>query len=322
MNGADDFDRFRRILVALDASASSLAALEVAAGLATCLRSELAGLFVEDDDLMNLAELPFAREISLPGGAVRPLDPARMKQEMEQQAAAARRALRVEAQRRRLSWDFRVVRGRVERELSAAAAMADLICVGQGMRPMTRRARLGGTARRAAAGDTAVLFVDRATAGGPGPVMVIDDGSPTARRALRLAIRIARDRGQSLILFILADEAVAAAEIQDKAADEVPDDVPAEFTPLVPAAAETLQVALRAATGGLLVAGGDSLYLVGKVLGHRHTSTTEIYAHVHDDPLLAVADRTARKPGAPTSSTTRVSPTTRRGALICSLSTT
>ncbi len=186
MNGTDDFDRFRRILVALDASASSLAALEVAAGLAACLRSELAGLFVEDDDLMNLAELPFAREFSLPGGTARPLDPARMKQELEQQAAAARRALQAEAQRRRLSWDFRVVRGRVENELRAAAAAADLICVGQGMRPMTRRARLGGTARRAAVGDTAVLFVDRSTVGAPGPIMVIDDGSPTARRGLRL----------------------------------------------------------------------------------------------------------------------------------------
>lgn len=258
MNGAEDLDRFRRILVALDASASSLAALEVAAGLAACLGCEFAGLFVEDDDLMNLAELPFARAFSLTGGAARPLDPARMKQELEQRAAAARRALRSEAQRRRLNWDFRVVRGRVEGELRAAAAAADLICVGQGTRPMTRRARLGGTARRAAAGDTAVLLVDRARVGVPGAIMVIDDGSPTARRALRLALPIARDRGQSLILFIVADDESTAAEVQGRAADQVPDDLPVEFTPLVSAAPGALQLALRAATGSLLIAGGDS----------------------------------------------------------------
>ena len=87
--------------------------------------------------------------------------------------------------------------------------------------------------------------------------MVIDDGSPTARRGLRLAIRIGRARGQSLIVFIVADDAVAAAEIQDNAAGAVPDDVPVEFTPLVPAAPETLQFGLRAATGGLLIAGAD-----------------------------------------------------------------
>ena len=52
---------------------------------------------------------------------------------------------------------------------------------------------------------------------------------------------------------------------------------------------------LRHSFASVAVAGGDSLYLVGKVLGHRHARTTEIYAHVHDDPLLAVADRTSRQ---------------------------
>ena len=41
------------------------------------------------------------------------------------------------------------------------------------------------------------------------------------------------------------------------------------------------------------VAGGSSLYLVGKVLGHEQASTTERYAHLADDPLKAVADKTA-----------------------------
>ncbi|WP_417796367.1 tyrosine-type recombinase/integrase [Terasakiella pusilla] len=41
------------------------------------------------------------------------------------------------------------------------------------------------------------------------------------------------------------------------------------------------------------VAGGDSLYLVGKVLGHKQSRTTEIYAHAQQDPLKAVADRAA-----------------------------
>jgi hypothetical protein len=40
---------------------------------------------------------------------------------------------------------------------------------------------------------------------------------------------------------------------------------------------------------------GDSLLLIGKVLGHKQASTTERYAHLQDDPVRAVADRTARK---------------------------
>jgi site-specific recombinase XerD len=43
------------------------------------------------------------------------------------------------------------------------------------------------------------------------------------------------------------------------------------------------------------VSGGDSLYLVGKVLGHRQFRTTERYAHLKDDPLRAVANRTSER---------------------------
>ena len=52
---------------------------------------------------------------------------------------------------------------------------------------------------------------------------------------------------------------------------------------------------LRHSFASVAVAGGDSLYLVGKVLGHRQARTTERYSHIHDDPLLAVADRAAQQ---------------------------
>lgn len=50
---------------------------------------------------------------------------------------------------------------------------------------------------------------------------------------------------------------------------------------------------LRHSFASVAVAGGDSLYLVGKVLGHRQAKTTEKYAHLSDDPVLAVAERAA-----------------------------
>ncbi len=50
---------------------------------------------------------------------------------------------------------------------------------------------------------------------------------------------------------------------------------------------------LRHSFASVAVAGGDSLYLVGKVLGHQQASTTERYAHLADDPLRAVADKAA-----------------------------
>jgi len=50
---------------------------------------------------------------------------------------------------------------------------------------------------------------------------------------------------------------------------------------------------LRHSFASVAVAGGSSLYLVGKVLGHEQANTTERYAHLADDPLKAVADKTA-----------------------------
>ena len=52
---------------------------------------------------------------------------------------------------------------------------------------------------------------------------------------------------------------------------------------------------LRHGFASMAAMAGDSLFLIGKILGHRQSSTTERYAHLHDDPVRAVADRTARR---------------------------
>jgi integrase len=52
---------------------------------------------------------------------------------------------------------------------------------------------------------------------------------------------------------------------------------------------------LRHSFASFAVAGGDTLYMVGKVLGHRQARTTEGYAHLQTDPLRAVAERTASR---------------------------
>ena len=48
---------------------------------------------------------------------------------------------------------------------------------------------------------------------------------------------------------------------------------------------------LRHAYASVAVSGGDSLYLVGKILGHRQSRTTERYSHLAPDPVRLVAER-------------------------------
>jgi site-specific recombinase XerD len=51
----------------------------------------------------------------------------------------------------------------------------------------------------------------------------------------------------------------------------------------------------RHSFASVAVADGAALFTVGKVLGHRQARTTEIYAHLGDDPMRRVADATSRK---------------------------
>jgi len=48
---------------------------------------------------------------------------------------------------------------------------------------------------------------------------------------------------------------------------------------------------LRHSFASVGVAGGDSLFIVGSILGHKRASTTERYAHLSDDPRRAAMDR-------------------------------
>ncbi len=50
---------------------------------------------------------------------------------------------------------------------------------------------------------------------------------------------------------------------------------------------------LRHSYASLAVMNGETLYMTGKLLGHRHAGSTQRYAHLSDDYLLAAAERVA-----------------------------
>jgi nucleotide-binding universal stress UspA family protein len=208
---------YRRVLIALDASPESLAALNAAARLAARLEAELTGLFVEDIDLLNLAGLPFAREATAFSLASRSLDAAAVERELKTRAAAARRALSSVAESLHLRWSFRVTRGRVEAELLAAAQEADLVAVGRGMRPLSGRAKLGRTALAVASGTTrSILVAASRSAPSDAPIAVAFDASEGSKRALATAARLAQRDDRKLIVLVTGDtdETLSQREIE------------------------------------------------------------------------------------------------------------
>jgi nucleotide-binding universal stress UspA family protein len=206
----------RRILVALDASPQSLSALRAAVELSVKLQAQLLGLFVEDIDLLRLAEWPSATELVLPTAKKVSLDLAEMERRLKAQAEQARKALAQAAEEAKVDWSFRVVRGSVASEILAAAAECDLLALGRRGWSQVKRARMGSTASAAIgeAGPTLLL-----TARGiwtDQPILVFYDGTPPSKRGVLAAAELARIGSGKLTVLLAAPEAKSSEELGEE----------------------------------------------------------------------------------------------------------
>lgn len=257
----------RRILVALDTSAHSLAALEVAARLAASVHAELIGLFVEDENLLRLAALPFAKEVRWPFSSRRVLDEARMERELHLMASQAKRALAMAAEQAETEWTFRVVRGTVANEVLKAALEADLLSLGRASRPLTRRVRLGSTAQAAAIRSSHLVLLARKNADPELPIVVTYDGSQVSERVLDAAVHMAQVSDSNLIVLVMADDAEKAPHLGEEANRLLQNRVAhAEYRYLPDNGDETLSDILQQERCSLIVLGGESERLQGQHL--------------------------------------------------------
>ncbi len=192
----------KRILVALDASGHSRAALEAAARLAARIDAELIGLFVEDEVLIRTAALPFTREVrslSITGELGSGLD---MERQLDAQARRAKRLLHRLAVEAGLASSFRVVRGDVKAKLLAASREVDLITLGRLGYSARFLPRIGSIARGVMLeASCPVLVLHHGVRLHPS-VVVLYDGSEGADRALHLAAQITH-RAEPKALMIL-----------------------------------------------------------------------------------------------------------------------
>lgn len=207
--------RRRRIVVALGGSpAEDL--LEAMAELAGAMEAELAGLFVEDINLLRLAELSFARAFSEEGPAERRIETGTIERALRAQARAAERALAAAAARADVPWSFRVARGLMEATLIEAIREADLLALGA-----ARHALIGRGELRIVAQETTQLWQRRmgveAQPAGAGPVAVVFNRSSAAPRVLEAAARLARRQRRPLLVFLVAGTEANAAKLKARA---------------------------------------------------------------------------------------------------------
>lgn len=206
-----------RILVPLDASENSLAALETAAELAAALEAELEGLFVEDIHVLQLCEFPFAREVSLLGPAFRRVDRAETERQLRIQAQRLQRIVARVAGRYQVPWKFRVARGGVPAEVLAAAEQADLTILGRSGWSMSGKQRVGSTVRTVVSQGRGMTLIIRQGMHFHPPVQVLFTGSQLSEKALALAMDLSGKKGLPVVVLISADEPGLHKQLQERA---------------------------------------------------------------------------------------------------------
>lgn len=255
----------RRILVALDVSPHSLAALDAAAELAARLDAELIGLFVEDVRLLRLAEFPYARQLRYFAAAGAPLVRTEIESELRAQSEQARRALADAAGRAHIHWSFRTVRGEVTAELIAAAREADLVAIGRCGWSMGGRLRVGSTALGLVAGTIPVLVLSGPPAVPYAQVLVHYDGSPSARHRVLAAAELARGGPMGITLLLAATDPAAVERMRNEVGSLLQDsEIPVRYRRIDPADAAGLLRAVRAEKTGIILVGSRAS--LGKLL--------------------------------------------------------
>jgi len=200
----------RRITVALDCSPHSRASLDAAAAIAGALHAELSGIFVEDINLIRMAELPFSEEILVHTARSRQLDTAEVSRLMKQQRKEAFELLRETAERFGVPHSFRTLRGRVSTEIISAALESDLLALGRSGRAPSCRRGLGSTAKQAVMESKTHILLSLRGFRAASPLLVLYDGSAAAKLALETATGIAGADDVMHVLLLAGNEAKAA----------------------------------------------------------------------------------------------------------------
>lgn len=193
-----------RVLILLDGSRLSLAALEAAAEIAAARNAEVLGIFVEEINLLRTAGYGFAQEVGSSSGVVRPLETAALEARLQALADQARRALQQTMARRGLAQTLKLCRGRVAEEVLNLMQPQDLVVLGRVGWSAIPGARLGSTARvllRQAPGEV-LLWTESRPQRQSRVVVLLNHDQAANHRAVRVGAELARRSKQPLSVLI------------------------------------------------------------------------------------------------------------------------
>lgn len=226
----------QRVLLTLESGLDE-EALMAAIGLARALRAHLTQQFIKNAQLLQIAALPFAREIRLTTATLYPLSRRELLRQLEAQALRSRQRLAHLAHQYRLEWNH------LESDEELAGGAHDALLLVYGRR-----------------GEQLALGRSQ------GPILTLFDGSEASRLGLKAALSLSR-RGDDILILLLADEqhplgALQAAVREFMARERL--SLPA--LPFITGRVEQLQELARTYHARLLILGASSTQLSAQAL--------------------------------------------------------
>ncbi|WP_308318837.1 universal stress protein [Marinobacter sp. F4206] len=208
-NGATERRR-GRIMVLLDGSRVSYAALEAAADIAAQTGAEVLGIFVEEVNLLRSAGYSFSREVGSASGISRSFDAALVEHRLQRLADQARQALARAMAGRGGHHALSVARGRVVEEVLALAGPEDLLVLGRVGWSSAPGARLGSTARGLIQRSPGrVLLWCEPPVATPGRIVAfLNDHNQANHRAVLAAVEASRRYHQPITAFLCPGKTV------------------------------------------------------------------------------------------------------------------
>lgn len=234
-----------RIVIALDTASRVAPVIETGAALGAGLHAMLDALFVEDERLLRLAALPFARELGFPSARLRRIETADVERALRGQVDQVRTQLAAAAAALELPWQLSVQRGDVLRTAFGYASVADILVLGRSV-----------AAAMPVAGQSAQTGFPNLRRRA---ILTLFDGNAAGAKALAAAQALARVATGELVVLIPASGPAPFRRLREQAAAIAAPGapVPSQYVSIPDLAAGTIARTARTLSAAVLVWPGD-----------------------------------------------------------------
>ena len=247
-------EKVGRILLGLGATSDGDRSVFTAISLAKAIQREIVGLFVIEEEMVEMAGLPFT--CTLETGTAQRLDltAAIMSKALDRGASRCRQSLSNQAHRANVSWSFSIESGKLSVRLSAAIAAGDFLVISSDRFGFDGAHLLNQLRFATSHIDGIVIAPSHAPTNKDGPIVVLDDGDTAGEKTLLLGSHMAQATSRELIILALVSSREQVKNISDRATNILPEGQKITIHRLVPGAIDQLKSTLTHLSPSFIIA--------------------------------------------------------------------